>query len=382
MLPSRVLPSGHIPSLDGIRAVCVALVIGSHVPHSEDYSEGLKRAMAHVFNGNLGVTVFFVLSGFLITYLLAREEGKTGTVSLKKFYIRRFVRILPVYLAYLVVVALLDVATGLAVRPEQYASALTYTVNFVPGTWITGHLWSLSVEEQFYLIWPLVIGLFAYRARWRVAFALLALAPVFRVGSYLLGARSGVEYASFLSRYSFMANMDSLMIGCVAGLLMYTYRDQTLRFLERGTVAGRFLAAAAIYSIWMLRLNFLLAPITVSIGGTIQSVAAAYLILSYGFVRRGAVYSVLNKPAVRYVGLLSYSLYIWQQPFFNAPSSYGIESSFLLQFPFNVVGAFALAALSYHALEMPFLALRKRFRTGTTATPPIGPPARLTVRTG
>ena len=179
-----------------------------------------------------------------------------------------------------------------------------------------------------------------------------------------------------------MANMDSLMIGCVAGLLMYTYRDQTLRFLERWTVAGRFLAAAAIYSIWMLRLNFLLAPITVSIGATIQSAAAAYLILSYGFVRRGAVYSVLNKPVVRYVGLLSYSLYIWQQPFFNAPSSYGIESSLLLQFPFNVVGAFALAALSYHALEMPFLALRKRFRTGTTATPPIGPPARLTVRTG
>jgi len=97
----------YLPSLDGIRAICIGLVIGCHAADSVGFPAALKEPSRFLFNGHLGVTVFFVLSGFLITLLLVNEEKPCNKISLKAFYTRRFIRILPVYFAYLLVVVVL-----------------------------------------------------------------------------------------------------------------------------------------------------------------------------------------------------------------------------------------------------------------------------------
>jgi len=146
-----------IPSLDGLRAISIFLVLVAHaVPGTHKptfFGVGLDF-------GNLGVRIFFVISGFLITSLLLKERVHSGGVSLRRFYIRRSLRILPAFLLFIGAISLLSVFGILEIPPKSWLYVLTYTVNFAPlppFPWVLGHLWSLSVEEQFYFLWPMVM---------------------------------------------------------------------------------------------------------------------------------------------------------------------------------------------------------------------------------
>src|SRR5260221_4908735 len=134
----------RIPSLDGLRAISIALVVWCHV--------GDGRGMYSY--GSFGVTIFFVISGFLITHLLAAEEEKRGSVSISDFYRRRAFRILPPAILYLLVTA--GLTSGVDVL-----HCLLFVRNLNPGSEVTSHYWSLSIEEQFYLIWPAAFVLLA-----------------------------------------------------------------------------------------------------------------------------------------------------------------------------------------------------------------------------
>ena len=345
----------YLPSLDGIRAVCATAVVVGHGIFRPGFPEAWRPASLYVIDGQLAVMTFFVLSGFLITLLLAREEAENGSVSLFQFYVRRFLRIVPVYLLYLGAMAVLVWTTVFEMGPCEWATALTYTKNYGCGTPLDGHLWSLSVEEQFYLVWPFVFALLAIRGRLVFAGALILAAPLFRVWFY------GTDTGLYL--FSFMTNMDALLIGSVVGLMYHRRPEDVRRIVEWRPAVGRAGAAVAVYAIWVLRLQYTLAPLTVTLGTTIQSLGVVYLIASYATVRRGAVYDLLNLRPVRYVGVLSYSLYVWQQPFTIDAATYGFETTPpLMAFPFNVAAPFLVAALSYHALEMPLVGLRRRFR--------------------
>jgi peptidoglycan/LPS O-acetylase OafA/YrhL len=145
---------GRIPSLDGLRAVSIILVIASHA------IQGTHSFVFRLFflHSDLGVRVFFIISGFLITSLLLRERAETGRISLPLFYIRRTLRILPPFVLFVGVVAIFNAFGIIQVPPGNWIYALTYTMNFdTHAPWVLGHLWSLSVEEQFYLLWPLVM---------------------------------------------------------------------------------------------------------------------------------------------------------------------------------------------------------------------------------
>ncbi len=358
----------ELPSLNGIRAVCIALVVGCHARVGVGFPARLFRSSAYVFDGNLGVTVFFVLSGFLITYLMAREESRTGAVSLTAFYIRRFLRILPVYFAFLIALFVLTLTTGLSISGCRWVTAITFTKNYSCRGWVEGHLWTLSVEEQFYLLWPAIFALVTRNGRLAFAGVLVLAAPLFRV--YLYKANFG------LYLFSFMTNMDALMIGSVVGLAYHRRPESVRTILAAWPTLGRAAAALLIYGVLVLRLNLRLAPLTVLFGTTIQSVGAAYLIASFAIIEGGLMYRALNCRPMRYLGLLSYSIYIWQQPFFSEPKIFGVETNVWLTFPCNVFGALAVAALSYHALEMPLAGLRRHFRPlNETLTPAAWPPA-------
>lgn len=156
---SRRESTARIPSLDGLRAISIVMVLVAHasgtrlfpVPASAGNLLGL---------GEFGVHVFFVISGFLITGLLLDELARTNRVDLRRFYLRRALRIFPPYYTYLAVVFLLALAGALQLAPRDMAHGLTYTSNYYPArSWFLGHTWSLSVEEQFYLLWPAVLML-------------------------------------------------------------------------------------------------------------------------------------------------------------------------------------------------------------------------------
>jgi hypothetical protein len=131
--------------------------------------------------GNLGVRTFFVISGFLITTLLLDERAATGSISLKKFYLRRVFRIFPASYVYIAIIALLSALGVITLKHNDLLCAVTYTVNnHYERSWWVGHLWSLSVEEQFYLLWPAVMVWLGTKKAFWVAVVTVILAPLFR----------------------------------------------------------------------------------------------------------------------------------------------------------------------------------------------------------
>lgn len=346
-----------LPSLNGIRAICILFVLGAHCAVSDGFPAEWQTASHFIVSGKLGVTVFFVLSGFLITYLLSNEELQTGGISLTGFYARRCLRILPVYYAFILAVAILESFTPIALTASQYLSSVTFTKNIFARSWIDGHLWSLAVEEQFYLLWPFLVSRLGIRGRLIVALAMVLAAPAFRVGFYVTGH-------GYHAVYSFPANMDSLMIGSVAGMWVSRRPVEAVMLFTWHPLAVRLVALMSIYVVWVLNATLTGGKFTVPFGATVQASAAAYLIGSYAIHRHGFGYWLLNLPVMNQLGILSFSIYIWQQPFFTKAEEFGESRVWILTFPFNVVSAVAIATVSYYTLERPLLKLRKRFRRG------------------
>jgi peptidoglycan/LPS O-acetylase OafA/YrhL len=362
---STTTPSRHIPSLDGIRALCVAMVLGGHVVlHGKPSGE--VSAGDYFFNGNLGVRIFFVLSGFLITYLMVREEQSAGRIDLKRFYARRALRIVPVCYAFVAVFALLDGFTALNGTTCGYVTSLTYTKNFGCWQWADGHLWSLAVEEQFYLLWPFLMVYLPKRWRFGVMMGAILAAPLFRVAFKM-------AELPWYSQQWFAPTMDSLMIGACAGVLLAESPAQVARLVRMRPTLGRALALCVLYLPWLLKLQREAGWFTVPFGPTVQALAGMYLILSYALVEEGAGYRLLNMRLLREIGVLSYSLYIWQQLFIAPSGTYGAADPILTLFPYNLAATFLAAWLSYRFFEMPLLSLRERLRGPPHATHPAEP---------
>ncbi len=176
----------RIPSLDGLRALSIGLVLLAHVMgtrHSPDLT--WVRAFGDV--GNLGVRIFFVISGVLTTALLYRELDRTGRISLVGFLYRRAFRIVPAFTAYVAAIAVAAAFGMLVVDSRDLRSAVTFTTNFEANrSWYVGHLWSLSVEQQFYVCWPVLLILLGRSRMCCIATAALAMGPLARVGLYVL----------------------------------------------------------------------------------------------------------------------------------------------------------------------------------------------------
>ncbi|HMA03779.1 MAG TPA: acyltransferase, partial [Gemmatimonadaceae bacterium] len=182
-----------LPSLDGLRALSITFVILGHA---------IQGRVAHLADvvlsrlANFGVCVFFVISGYLITTLLAREAELRDGVSLRRFYLRRTLRIFPPYYAYLLTILVGVFALGWELPPgARLWPAFTYTTNVIPTHfWLTLHAWSLSIEEQFYLTWPIVLALSirhrgvsaGLRSGQRLALMGLMAFPLLRVAAFAL----------------------------------------------------------------------------------------------------------------------------------------------------------------------------------------------------
>jgi peptidoglycan/LPS O-acetylase OafA/YrhL len=358
----------RLPSLDGWRAISIALVIGGHSASVNGFPPELKTAFAWIFNGDLGVRTFFVISGLLITWLMLREQARAGRVNLKHFYARRALRILPVYFAFLAVVAALQWLTPFRQSAGQWLANLTFTTGLLNwgggGSWTTGHLWSLAVEEQFYIIWPVVFAGLALASHWRRALGLLCI-PIVLAPFCRATAKSGLapENLDFLlSPYTFATNFDAIALGCAGAILLFHRREDVERALTSKAVLVASAALAAILIPYIMRGFLLGAVFTVPFGNTLQALGMATLILQSVLMPSFGFYRVLNWSAVAWVGVLSYSLYIWQQLFCSQPQWFGWNQVWWMGWPGWILATFAASVTSYYCLEKPFMRLRAKLR--------------------
>ena len=314
----------RIPSLDGLRAISITLVILSHLVKWKHVS--LARAETY---GELGVNIFFVLSGYLITNLLLREYERTSTISLREFYVRRAFRIFPAAFVFLAVVIPLY---WHEMRWYHIAAAVFYFANMdISRPWIFGHLWSLSIEEQFYLLWPFAVKKWRRHATAILVCVFLA-TPVFRAALYAFKIQNGLVG-------SLPVFADELAVGCL--LAIFAPRlPRVSGALASAMVATMILvpwfpATSATRSLFML---FGLRPLQqLSIAGVVLHVIQV-------------PYRVLNWQPIAWLGKISYSLYLWQELFCSNAS---LHLGYVLVLP-----ALACACLSYYLVEQPLLRLR------------------------
>jgi peptidoglycan/LPS O-acetylase OafA/YrhL len=327
----------RIPSLDGLRAVSICLVIAGHWISTHG---GPTYASEYA---NLGVRIFFVISGFLITTLLLNEEAKTGTISLRNFYVRRAYRILPAAFVFMLP---MFVIYWHELRWQEITAAVLFAMNFdFHKPWSIGHLWSLGVEEQFYFLWP---GIFKTIRRHRVAVLLgvIVLGPFTTEFFYWLRLAAG-GYGIFPTV------ADNLAIGCLLAIVVQ--RIPPIRpWLAACMVlvialVPAFPATSAIHTTVKV---FLLWPLMqVCIAGVLLHVIQN-------------PYRILNLAPVAWLGKISYSLYLWQQWF-----SYNHHPKPL----YFVFVPLALASASYYLVEQPMLRLRDRKKTAVRPIPQAPP---------
>ena len=353
------VPLSRIPSLDGLRAVSIALVVVSHLvyTHGVDLPAGIDRRW---FDGlsMLGVRVFFVISGFLITRLLFHELDATGKISLRQFYFRRTLRIFVPYYAFLAVAFGLDWLGGLELQPRDVLHALTYTVNYFPDrAWVIGHAWSLSLEEQFYLFWPLVLVVAGKRTGLKLALAFVLLAPFIRLAySYL-----SPELVRYELGYRFETASDAVATGC---LLAAAYDRLARHSLWQWIAQSGLLAVVPIMVVGASLMDVTLKRYLL-FGVTAQNIGIAVCIAWCVSHPGGWAGRILNVSPVAWVGRMSYSIYLWQQLFLN-PYSDGEAN----RYPLNLALVAIVSTASYVLVERPSLALRQRLENKLFATGP------------
>jgi peptidoglycan/LPS O-acetylase OafA/YrhL len=309
---------GYRPALDGLRATAVLLVILTHagVPHFEQA-------------GAVGVTVFFVLSGFLITRLLLDEHERTGRVNFRHFYAKRARRLLPALLAFLFLDGVVRAVSGQSLVPV--ALAAIYTSNIAPSA--IGimfreleHTWSLSLEEQFYLLWPATLMLLV---RTRYALPVLATGALasaaLRIGLWSAGAGVARVYIAPDTR------ADALLVGCLLGLTIHR-----LHRPGRLDATAAALALGASCTLGYVGILWALLPVSVC-----AAVLVAWSLDHYGWLA--------YRPLV-FVGRISYGLYLWHYPV----ALYVREKFGLAGLPITLAVSFALAVASWFVIERRF----------------------------
>ncbi|QDT14980.1 acyltransferase family protein [Alienimonas californiensis] len=360
----RSPPGGYLRGLDGLRGAAVGMVLFAHSVIYDEFSSWRSVGSAA---GGAGVTIFFVLSGYLITRLLLAEERRTGTIALKLFYARRAVRLFPALWLYLAVVGLLALPGFLPDCPwHSFAASLLYLRNLVGRGHETAHLWSLSIEEQFYLLWPFVIVLLPGRDRVRLGAALAGVVTV-TVWRTAAAAEGWASPAALYLRTDF--RFDAPLVGCALALLEQV-RPSLFDFW---TTPGRSdllagTAAAALVS-WITLGGG--GPIAESIRLTGVCLSASALIVSQ-LGTPGPLSGWFAWTPLVALGRISYGVYLWQQLFLG-PHVDGFER--LRSFPNGLAATFAAALLSYWLLERPLLAFKNRRLRVVHGPPPERSPS-------
>jgi peptidoglycan/LPS O-acetylase OafA/YrhL len=366
----RFLATRYFPALDGLRAIAVSAVVFHH-----STSRPLPGFLGR---GHLGVQLFFCISGFLITTLLLREQRESGTVSLRRFWIRRSLRIFPLYYAVLGLFALFMAGAHDGPSRTHFFGNLPFFLSYTGNWWVDygvphavvfGFAWSLATEEQFYALWPPLL-----KASKRVWPALLVLSCLLTVDQ--LAERGGLGFA--LTRHGPLERIvtsfsSSIALGALFALLLDGPRGRWL--------SQWFGHPAALPGCALLALALVVRPVEPFL---CFEFSLAALVAASALSARGVAYRLLACAPLVQVGRASYGMYLFHVPVIGVlrlifPEFSGFS---LALFAVAHLLTFGLASSSQRWFEQPFLRLRARFGAGELASPALSGATRQSVVVG
>lgn len=350
----------YISELDGLRGIAILMVIAIHAH------------LPFAGGGFLGVDLFFVLSGYLITTLLLKEQQATGDINFKSFYWRRCIRLFPVLFAFLV----LYLALGLIFASNKFNILRNWLIVFFYGTswtralfggpssWV-GHTWSLSIEEQFYLLWPVIL----YKARRvnpkKMIAALVATCIIvvfYRYSLLVYGVKTDRIFFGFDTR------MDALIIGCTMAYLL----NRRFAFMDSAPW-NIVLKACALSGVVFMAYEFAFPSDKSnwfwSYGLSLVTISSAFIILFILSNPDSIFTRLLRNKGVVYTGKISYGLYLWHYPIFSFLQEY-TRLTLTAQVIIGVTLSYAVSSLSFYLLERPLLKYKDLLGRKVASAPP------------
>jgi peptidoglycan/LPS O-acetylase OafA/YrhL len=344
----------RIGTLDGWRGVAILLVIMQHMASWSRFNDRLWASL-----GNLGVDVFFVVSGYIITLRLLNELDSTSTIRLRHFYMRRAFRILPLVCSYLFVLILLSSSIRLpGIRSSEVIGSLFFLRNYQVAAMQQGHytehFWSLAVEEHFYLGWPLLLlWLGKRRGLWFALVGAVACAgwrlydcthPNTWIGRILPG------HSIWARQIRTDARIDGILLGCAVAILLTWYPVRAFIQLNFRKTMPLVVALLLILNVvrahaWSTLTSYLL--ICLALASTL-------------LIEEGLAHKWLNSRVLVWMGTISYSAYIWQQLFLTRLEAFRSPFGKSGFFPLNLVCVVAISTLSFYLIERPCIALGAR----------------------
>ena len=334
----------YIPTLDGWRAVAILAVLGYHSPALFGLS------VLHNY-GSQGVDLFFAMSGLLICTKLLQEEESRGSISLRDFYLRRVFRILPAAFGYLAVVGMLGLLHVVPMPLGAWLAAATSTTNYYAAAvpehgldWYTGHFWTLAVEEHFYLLLPGLLVLFNRGRRWMMSGLIVFFTVWQAFWPHGWPQRTDLR-------------IDSLLIPALLAVVLRS--QQVAVWFRKWLYPVTGVVLVAVVSLTIQRMGSRL-----EIVKPLLKVCYPLLILSTVLHPSGWFGRVLESAPLRWIGRLSYSIYLWQQLFFlDSRETRDYPTIWVQHLPFNFFAVFAMALLSYYVVERPMIRFGHRLAT-------------------
>ena len=351
----------YFQSLDGLRAISILLVVISHA------GMGLEK----IFAGTLGVLIFFCISGFLITNQIITEIETTGKLAIVWFYLRRLLRLQPTLFFYLIIFVPILLYLGVDISIYHIASAVLYLVNYYhifigyPQYNPMPIMWSLAVEEHYYLIFPFII--LAFKNNLKKSLPYLIIAVSFALLWRIIIARDCFDYTNCQLRIQATDTIfDCIIYGAIIALILHYYTDFAQRF-----IIGKIPFTGAIIIIiatLLIRNNEFRETLRYSL----QSVSVAIIIANFVTQRQQSGHGnliefcskILSLPTIRFIGKISYSLYLFHfgclitiEKLNNSTHLQGLRDFILY-----ISTSFFMAILAYLLIEKPMLLIRQKFR--------------------
>jgi peptidoglycan/LPS O-acetylase OafA/YrhL len=341
----------HIPSLDGLRAISIVFVVYDHSVIITGKNI-LPEVLQIFISGKTGVDLFFLISGFLITTLLLNEFKQTNCIDLKRFYIRRSLRIFPAYYFLLLIYFIMQKFELLYINPQTWVSSFFYMRQFFGSGWLTSHFWSLSIEELFYMIFPLLLLFFLNRKIENLNLLLILVVflglPLARLYFEIVGVK--------VSMLSFFYRGEALIFGVLIALnrRWLSHRDY------KGWPTFLIIFVFGVLSIFLelntegkIYKNILLLSYFLPLVKVIFFAFLFWVILN---LRKGFIFTLLNSTVFVFLGLISYSIYLWQQLFLS-----DVFNKIQLSIFTRIFILLAISLFSFYLIETPFNKLKRKF---------------------
>lgn len=344
-MKSYLYKEKEIKGIDGLRALAILMVIMAHLV---DVNSGsLSNFFVEALDlGKEGVTLFFSISGFIISFLLIKEKQKSGTISFNNFITRRTLKIIPVLYIFLIFLVALNMFGMVHISPDNFLSSFFFYRNYSNSAYssFTGHIWSLAVEEHFYLFWPLVIFLLDdKKLKWFIWFVIL-ISPILRIVTFL-------KFPEARARQDIMTHcrLDGFMFGALLAREYYT--DQLSRFTSyfRSPKLWLFILGILYFCVLPTLKYHSFKGYWLVIGLGLNAIIST-LILGLTIIQKeGLSYDFLNSKILRHIGIISYSLYVWQE----------FAIYYISNIPIALISSYVLGLSSFVLVEQSFEKIKK-----------------------